>query len=61
MTGLPHRLYFQHFHPGGLHPNDAGGLGHVFFGETRSFLLHRHNCRPRVWVELAQKPRLSLS
>jgi len=26
-------VYFQHFHPGGLHPNDAGGLGHVFFGE----------------------------
>jgi hypothetical protein len=26
-------VYFPHFHPGGLHPTDAGGLGHVFFGE----------------------------
>ena len=26
-------VYYPHFHPGGLHPNDAGGLGHVFFGE----------------------------
>jgi len=26
-------VYFPHFHPGGLHPSDAGGLGHVFFGE----------------------------
>jgi hypothetical protein len=26
-------VYFQHFHPGGLHPSDPGGLGHVFFGE----------------------------
>ena len=25
-------VYFPHFHPGGLHPYDAGGLGHVFFG-----------------------------
>jgi hypothetical protein len=25
-------VYFPHFHPGGLHPNDPGGLGHVFFG-----------------------------
>ena len=26
-------VYYPHFHPGGLHPGDAGGLGHVFFGE----------------------------
>ena len=26
-------VYYSHFHPGGLHPDDAGGLGHVFFGE----------------------------
>jgi hypothetical protein len=26
-------VYFPHFHPGGLHPSDAGGLGHVFFGD----------------------------
>ena len=26
-------VYSPHFHPGGLHPTDAGGLGHVFFGE----------------------------
>jgi len=26
-------VYFPHFHPGGLHPNDVGGLGHVFFGD----------------------------
>ena len=26
-------VYFPHFHPGGLHPTEAGGLGHVFFGE----------------------------
>jgi hypothetical protein len=25
-------VYFPHFHPGGLHPTDADGLGHVFFG-----------------------------
>jgi len=25
-------VYFPHFHPGGLHPNDPRGLGHVFFG-----------------------------
>jgi hypothetical protein len=35
-TPTPHGredVYFPHFHPGGLHPNDQGGLGHVFFGE----------------------------
>jgi hypothetical protein len=26
-------VYFPHFHPGSLHPDDPGGLGHVFFGE----------------------------
>jgi hypothetical protein len=26
-------VYYPHFHPGGLHPNDPGGLGHVFFGD----------------------------
>jgi len=26
-------IYFQHFHPGGLHPNDPNGLGHVFHGD----------------------------
>jgi hypothetical protein len=26
-------VYFQHFHPGGLHPTDPGGFGHVFFGQ----------------------------
>ena len=25
-------VYYPHFHPGGLHPNDPGGLGHVFYG-----------------------------
>jgi len=26
-------VYYPHFHPGGLHPNDAAGMGHVFFGD----------------------------
>jgi hypothetical protein len=26
-------VYFRHFHPGGRHPDDPKGLGHVFFGE----------------------------
>lgn len=25
-------VYYRHFHPGGLHPNEEGGPGHVFFG-----------------------------
>ena len=25
-------VYYRHYHPGGLHPNDPGGFGHVFFG-----------------------------
>jgi hypothetical protein len=26
-------VYFRHFHPGGAHPTDEGGMGHIFFGE----------------------------
>ena len=26
-------VYYRHYHPGGLHPNEPGGSGHVFFGE----------------------------
>ncbi len=30
----PHEdVYFRHFHPGGLHPNEPGNPGHVFFGD----------------------------
>jgi hypothetical protein len=25
-------VYYRHYHPGGLHPNEPGGPGHVFFG-----------------------------
>ena len=33
-------VYFPHFHPGGRHPNDAGGLGHVFFSERGAGFEH---------------------
>ena len=26
-------VYFRHYHPGGSHPTDEGGFGHVFFGD----------------------------
>ena len=26
-------VYFRHYHPGGTHLSDEGGMGHVFFGE----------------------------
>lgn len=26
-------VYYPHYHPGGAHPSDPGGPGHVFFGE----------------------------
>ena len=26
-------VYFRHFHPGGVHPTDNRGIGHVFFGK----------------------------
>ena len=30
----PHEdVYFRHFHPGNLHPDEPGNAGHVFFGK----------------------------
>ena len=26
-------VFYPHFHPGGLHPNEPGGPGHIFYGE----------------------------
>ena len=26
-------LYYRHLHPGGEHPGDEGGAGHIFFGQ----------------------------
>ncbi len=26
-------VFYRHFHPGGLHPSEPGGPGHVFYGE----------------------------
>jgi hypothetical protein len=26
-------VYFRHYHPGGAHPTDEDGMGHVFFGD----------------------------
>ncbi len=26
-------VFYRHFHPGGVHPSQAGGPGHVFYGE----------------------------
>jgi hypothetical protein len=34
-------IYFPHFHPGGRHPTDPGGLGHVFFGERGEGYVNR--------------------